>query len=178
MRAEYIYSQVGRLVRRYHTRNPLMLLSCLNVVVGHTDRYEKLKGYCFSSCRTYYVMISSRISDEEQRIVAAHELGHVLLHKAQLRMAPMRDSLIYNMTDQTEYEANLFAADLLIPDESVEELASDPDAGYFDMCSALYVTPDLMSFKLFSLTQRGHSYSLPQEPDSRFLSRPGRDSSS
>ena len=70
------------------------------------------------SCKTIYVMISSFLSEEEKMIVAAHELGHIILHRSQLKMAPMQDDTLYNMTDNTEYQANLFAADLLIePDE-------------------------------------------------------------
>lgn len=32
------------------------------------------------SCKTIYVMISSFLSEEEKMIVAAHELGHIILH--------------------------------------------------------------------------------------------------
>ena len=61
------------------------------------------------SCKTIYVMISSFLSEEEKMIVAAHELGHIILHRSQLKMAPMQDDTLYNMTDNTEYQANLFA---------------------------------------------------------------------
>ena len=67
-------------------------------------------------------MISSFLSEEEKMIVAAHELGHIILHRSQLKMAPMQDDTLYNMTDNTEYQANLFAADLLIEDEDIEEI--------------------------------------------------------
>ena len=65
-----------------------------------------VKGYCFMSCKTIYVMISSFLSEEEKMIVAAHELGHIILHRSQLKMAPMQDDTLYNMTDNTEYQAN------------------------------------------------------------------------
>ena len=74
------------------------------------------------SCKTIYVMINSFLSEEEKMIVAAHELGHIILHRSQLKMAPMQDDTLYNMTDNTEYQANLFAADLLIEDEDIEEI--------------------------------------------------------
>ena len=50
------------------------------------------------SCKTIYVMISSFLSEEEKMIVAAHELGHIILHRSQLKMAPMQDDTLYNMT--------------------------------------------------------------------------------
>ena len=108
------------------------------------------------SCQTIYVMFSSFLSEEEKRIVAAHELGHIILHRAQLKMAPMSDNRIYNMINETEYQANLFAADLLIEDEAV------------DFCSSLYATPELMSFKLYSLMKRGQKYNMPMDINQRF----------
>ena len=99
------------------------------------------------SCKTIYVMISSFLSEEEKMIVAAHELGHIILHRSQLKMAPMQDDTLYNMTDNTEYQANLFAADLLIEDEDIEEMVQNEDLDYFGLCSSLNATPELMSFK-------------------------------
>ena len=67
----------------------------------------------------------------------------------------MQDDTLYNMTDNTEYQANLFAADLLIEDEEIEDMVQNEDLDYFGLCSSLNATPELMSFKLYSLTKRG-----------------------
>ena len=166
----YIFQAVDKLIKKFKTRNPFELLDALNVVVQESDAYKDLKGYCFLSCKTVYVIISSFLSDEEKRIVAAHELGHVVLHKNQLQMAPMKDSVLYNMTDTTEYEANLFAADLLLPDEDIAKTSQNEDLNYFGLCSTLDTTPELMSFKLYSLIQRGnYQFNMPMTIDSKFL---------
>ena len=167
----YIYTKVEKLVKRFKTRDPFELLDCMNVVVGETSNYKKLKGYCFMSCQTIYVMISSFLSEEEQRIVAAHELGHIILHRSQLKMAPMKDDVLYNMMDSTEYEANLFAADLLLEDDDVAEMSKDEDLNYFGFCSRLNASPELMSFKLYSLMKRGQAYHMPMEIQSNFLAK-------
>ena len=122
------------------------------------------------SCQTIYVMLSSFLLEEEKRIVAAHELGHVILHRTQL-MAPMSDNRLYNMINETEYQANLFAADLLIEDQDVAELSKNEDLDYFSFCSSLYATPELMSFKLYSLMKRGQAYHMPMEINSGFLAK-------
>ena len=160
-----------KLAKRFKTRDPFQILEGLNVVVGETDRYEKLKGYCFMSCQTIYVMISSFLSEEEKRIVAAHELGHVVLHRAQLKLAPMKDEYLYNMKDNTEYQANLFAADLLLEDDEIDKMSKNEDLDYFGFCSSLYSSPELMSFKLYSLIQRGQAYHMPMELRSNFLAK-------
>lgn len=168
---DYIYRKVESLVRKFHTRDPIKILEALHVVVGESSSYNKLKGYCFMSCQTIYVMFSSFLSEEEKRIVAAHELGHVILHRAQLKMAPMSDNRIYNMINETEYQANLFAADLLIEDQAVEQLSKNEDLDYFSFCSSLYSTPELMSFKLYSLMKRGQKYNMPMDINSGFLAK-------
>ena len=37
----------------------------------------------------------------------------------------LQDDTLYNMTDNTEYQANLFAADLLIEDEEIEDMVQN-----------------------------------------------------
>ena len=123
------------------------------------------------SCQTTYVVINTFLAAPVKQIVAAHELAHVVLHRSQLKLAPMKDTVLYDMASQTEYEANLFAADLLLDDEEIHRLSQEEDIDYFNMCKTLYVTPDFMSFKLFSLIRRGYAYNIPQELDSRFLAK-------
>ena len=75
------------------------------------------------------------------------------------------------MINETEYQANLFAADLLIEDEAVEQLSKNEDLDYFSFCSSLYTTPELMSFKLYSLMKRGQKYNMPMDINSGFLAK-------
>ena len=75
----------------------------------------------------------------------------------------MQDDTLYNMTDNTEYQANLFAADLLIDDEEIKDIVQNEDLDYFGLCSSLNATPELMSFKLYSLTKRGQAYHTGQQ---------------
>ncbi len=123
------------------------------------------------SCQTIYVVINSFLPEEEKRVVAAHELGHIILHQSYLKMAPMKDDFLYNMKDNTEYQENLFAADLLLEDREIEAASHNPDLDYFGFCSSLYVSPELMSFKLYSLIKRGENYPMPMEIQSNFLGK-------
>lgn len=168
----YIFHAVEKLIKKHKTRDPFEILQHMGVIVFETDKYQKLKGYCFLSHRTLYVAINEYLSEEEKRIVAAHELGHIILHRSLLCMAPMKDSVLYNMTDKTEYEANLFASDLLLPDDDVFDITHKSDLDYFGLCSTLNTTPELMSFKLYSLIRRGNNeYQIPIGIDSKFLGK-------
>ena len=167
----YVEKQVERLAAKYKTRDPFELLDCVNAITFETDKYTRLKGYCFLSCRSTYVAVNTYLPKEEKRMVAAHELGHITLHKNLLKLAPMQDSVLYDMRTPCEYEANLFAANLLVCDSDVEQLAGEMD--YFDLCKTLSVSPELMSFKLYSLVQRGYRYNLPIGLNSKFLAKSG-----
>lgn len=171
MKNGYIYDETQKLIRKYKTRDPFKIMDEMHIIVGETSSFQKLKGFCFMSCKTIYVRISSFLSEEEKQIVAAHELGHIILHRSQLKMAPMKDDTLYNMQDNTEYQANLFAADLLLSDADIAEMAHNEDLDYFSLCSTLNSTPELMSFKLYSLTKRGQAYHMPMEIQSNFLAK-------
>ena len=109
------------------------------MIVIESDRFKSLKGFCFISCQTTYVVINTFLADAVKQIVAAHELAHIVLHRNQLKIAPMKDTVLYDMASQTEYEANLFAADLLLDDEEIHKLSQDEDMDYFNMCKSLYL---------------------------------------
>ena len=171
MKNGYIYDETQKLIRKYKTRDPFKIMDNMHVIVGESSSFQKLKGFCFMSCKTIYVQISSFLSEEEKQIVAAHELGHIILHRTQLKMAPMKDDTLYNMQDNTEYQANLFAADLLLSDADIADMAHNEDLDYFSLCSTLNSTPELMNFKLYSLTKRGQAYHMPMEIQSNFLAK-------
>ncbi|WP_288617636.1 ImmA/IrrE family metallo-endopeptidase [uncultured Eubacterium sp.] len=171
MKNGYIYDETQKLIRKYKTRDPFKIMDDMHIIVGETSSFQKLKGFCFMSCKTIYVQISSFLSEKEKQIVAAHELGHIILHRTQLKMAPMKDDTLYNMQDNTEYQANLFAADLLLSDADIADMAHNEDLDYFSLCSTLNSTPELMSFKLYSLTKRGQAYHMPMEIQSNFLAK-------
>ncbi|MEF9970856.1 MAG: ImmA/IrrE family metallo-endopeptidase [Oscillospiraceae bacterium] len=173
MQTDNIFGEVKKLQKKFNTRDPFELLDCLGVVQKTSFAYPKngLKGYCYFSKRSTFAVLNGNLSPEEIRIVAAHEAAHAVLHKDLLKLAPLRDFCLYDMKNRREYDANLFAADFLISDESVEELSANEEMDYFRMCAELCISPDLMAFKLFSMIRRGYNYRLPQGLNSGFLGK-------
>jgi Zn-dependent peptidase ImmA (M78 family) len=76
-------------------------------------------------------------------MVAAHELGHDRLHHHLARVSPLKDFMLYDMTSRTEYLANLFASELLISDDEVEECVSE-NMDYFGLCGTVALTRSLL----------------------------------
>ncbi len=167
----YVYHKAAGLIRRHGTRDPFELLSAMHVQIRFYYDLTNTKGFTRYLLRQYFVGINGNLSPYEQRIVAAHELGHIVLHAQELRTAPLFDTAVYDKRSSTEYEANLFAADLLLPDEKVTEAADSPRTDLEGLCLALGTTPGLMNFKLRSMHNRGIAVPLPFECDSRFLGK-------
>ena len=166
----YIYQEINKLVRRYGTRDPFELLDAMQVQVHVYYDLTATKGFTRYFLRRFFVGINGNLPEAEQRVVAAHELGHIALHAGELRTAPLFDTAVYDKRSSTEYEANLFAADLLVPDEEVLRAASEPDTDFPALCRALGAAPELMNFKVMSMRRRGLPVAAAEECDSLFLS--------
>jgi Zn-dependent peptidase ImmA (M78 family) len=87
-------------------------------------RYAPLKGMDGCIVRegnTAVITVNSAIEFEGQkRFVIAHELGHFFLHPNTRQIETVDKNQINNWTDKQEteeYEANLFAAELLMPSD-------------------------------------------------------------
>ncbi len=165
----YIYQKVGKLIRRHGTRDPFELLDAMHVQVRFYYDLTRTKGFTRCFLRQYFVGINGNLPAAEQRIVAAHELGHIVLHAQELKTAPLFDTAVYDKRSSTEYEANLFAADLLVRDEEVMKAADRRQEDLDSLCRAIGAAPGLMNFKLRSMRARGIEIPLPFECDSRFL---------
>ena len=73
------------------------------------------------------------------------------------------------MTRPAEYEANLFAAELLIDDRQLLELLNDGDKSFFGVARELYVPAELLDFKFRVLKQKGYRIEAPYIASADFL---------
>lgn len=69
-----------------------------------------------------------RIAGARRRWRLAHEIGHHVLHGAE----PLLRAGTWE-THELEYEADLFAAELLIPDPWIARAVKNQDPGHFDI---------------------------------------------
>ena len=106
------------LVRKYNTRNPFEIISNLNAIVIFYPLHG-VKGFYQYFQRNNLIYIDEALDDVEKNFVCAHELGHMLLH--QKINAIFMDSRTQLNTTKYEIEADRFAVDLLIPDETILE---------------------------------------------------------
>ena len=109
---------VNSLVRKHKTRDPFEIIENLNaIVVFHP--LQGVRGFYQYFQRNNIIYIDETLSEHEQRLVCAHELGHMLLHKKS--NAIFMDSRTQLNTTKYEIEADRFAMDLIMSDEEIEE---------------------------------------------------------
>lgn len=168
-----IFRETERLHHQYKTRDPFELLDAMNVVVDFTDKFPRdgLKGFCTVINRTRYVVINSHLCEDEQRVVAGHEAGHLVLHRNELQIGAFKDNDIYMSTSKKEREANFFSADFLISDSDVLDAMKSCEANFFTVARSLCIPEPFFAFKLYSMVERGYSMKMPVELNSTFLAR-------
>ena len=71
----------------------------------------------------------------------------------------MKDDVLYNMRDNTEYEANLFAADLILDDKEIADLSKNEDLNYLqniipDETALMFIPVQTICFALTAGKQK------------------------
>lgn len=156
-----------QLKRRYDTQNPFRIAEQLGIDVLCTDRLKRLKGMYRVIKRNRFIILNSKNSERMSRIVCAHELGHDQLHREFAGEQALQEFELYDMSSRREYEANIFAAGLLIDNDELLEMIGQ---GYDTMQIAAATETDinLVALRVNCLIQDGYRLRA-QEHDNRFL---------
>lgn len=111
-----IKQKANSLAKRYNSRNPFEIIKNLNVILVYYP-LKDVRGFYQFFQRNNIIYIDENLSENEQIMVCAHELGHMILHKNS--NALFMDTRTHFVTTKYENEANTFAAELLIPDSII-----------------------------------------------------------
>lgn len=136
-----IKQKANSLARKYNSRNPLEIIKNLNVILVYYP-LKDVRGFYQFFQRNNIIYIDGNLPENEQIVVCAHELGHMLLHKNS--NALFMDTRTHFVTTKYENEANTFAAELLIPDEIILE---NPDMTKRQIAHLAGYDEKIMNFK-------------------------------
>jgi len=103
---------VSKLIKKYKTNDPIELADCLHCTVILKELDPSVRGFYQYFQRNKIMYINNSLSEHEQKIVCAHELGHAILH-TKLNILFL-ESNTHFIKSRYEIEANTFAAELLI----------------------------------------------------------------
>ena len=127
---------------------------------------DELSGMIYVKEDTSIIGVNVLHHPNRQRFTIAHECGHLILHKAQIiqemhidKTFPMllRDSVSASGVNSMEIEANLFAAELLMPESlltkalSNESFDIDDESAIRALARSFRVSVSAMRFRIGNL---------------------------
>lgn len=144
---ENIKKVVLHYIKKFNTNNPYEIADNLNIIVQKGNLGSCLGCYIFLK-RHRCIFLNSSLDHVEQKIVMCHELGHAILH-VKTNCCFMANKTLLNVS-KIEREANIFAAELLMPDDIIKEYS---ERGYTleQIAEAQQVNKELVNLKFENL---------------------------
>ena len=159
------------MVKQTGTRNPMKIASEIGVMLRYSEELDKLLGLYTYRWKHRIILLNDKMEEIMARMVCAHELGHEALHRDIAKGEGLKEFVLFNMKDTTEYEANAFAAHLIIDDDDIYSMSKDK-YDVVQMAKMLNVNINLVLIKLQELNQLGYDFRVPCEADSFFFCKP------
>ena len=175
MKSLEIFKKANGLVRSYNTRDPFVIAEGLKILTIFEPDYRDLLGMYYVDGNNRFMFLNDHLEEEWYPLVVAHEIGHDRLHRQFAKKNGLREFVLFNLKNNLEYEANVFAAHLLLDNDEVFDLAVQ---GYdlAEMAGLLHTHINLLIIKLAEMARLGYNLRVPCEPDGRFLRKcKGRD---
>ncbi|MFD3156677.1 ImmA/IrrE family metallo-endopeptidase [Haloimpatiens sp. FM7330] len=99
----------------YETKDPLELCGCLNIKIMKSYLDDEIKGLFQKTPNGFEIIhLNTNLTEEEEKYICAHELGHALLHNDMSLQFFLDNKL--QVKNKYEIQADKFAAELLIED--------------------------------------------------------------
>ena len=160
---ETIRGAADRTINKQKTNDVFKICKALdiNIINYPIGKHETaVKGFYTVINRIKMITVNSDLPDEIQRVVIAHELGHSILRHRNNGICRFHEYTLFDDTDMLEYEANIFAAELMLSDEAVLEVLNS-DTSFFTAASVLKVPPEILDFKFRMLKRLGYKFADP-----------------
>ena len=162
MICDEIVKSVKKLKRRYREDNLFELCRNIGILLlpqPFGTQKGAIMGFFLEQRRIKTITYNSDLSDDLQRIIVGHELGHSVLH-ARSGVHAFHDVGLFDVSSRFEKEANLFAAEFLLDDDEVlETLAQGGD--FFSAAAILRVPMELLDFKFRIMKWKGYELTEP-----------------
>ena len=163
-----IVKKANKIMMQYGTRDPFEIANELGIELIPVD-FKKQKGAYKVILRNRFIFYKADLSPEMKKIVLLHEIGHDELHRNEAIVSGgFQEFNIFDMRkNRMEYEANVFASQISLPDDEFLELA---EQGYDTQQIAASLNSDinLVALKADTLISQGYRLR-PQEHTNTFL---------
>ena len=146
-----------RFMRESPPTDLLGLVASLGIRLKHEqmgDTAGKIKLVKTSGADPFYqITLNSNHSLNRQRFTLAHELAHFMKHRAHLEAGEIVDNALYRslLPDPMEWEANRYAAQLLMPLTAMQKLWREGLRSAGDFANRLGVSEQAAEIRLDQL---------------------------
>lgn len=158
----------ARVVRKTGSRNAGTIAKELNIHVVPCA-FSQQKGVYTVIERNRYIFLKDDLDPVMREIVLCHEIGHDQLHRKEAAQAGMLQEFnLFDMQNRVmEYEANVFAAEIMLPDDEIlEYIYRGMDIA--QIAQVMSSDINLVALKAAELNRRGYRFR-PQESKADFL---------
>ena len=137
-------------------------------MVSYTDEFKDLLGLYTYKWKHRIIILNSKLDEYMEQMVLAHEIGHDRRHRDLAKDSGLREFVLFNMKDNTEYEANAFASHLLLDDSEVLSYARQ-GLDVVQIAQTMGTNINLVLIKMQEMNKLGYNVRLPYGSDSNFL---------
>lgn len=153
-----IIQKANTLVKTCGTRDPHRIAKELGVEILYCP-FARQRGAYKVIMRNRFMFVKEDLHPVMEKIVLLHELGHDTLHRDEAtKVGGFKEFNIFNMWDsRMEYEANIFAAQISLPDDEILELI---EQGYDvqQIAKAMNSDINLVALKADDLIMQGYNF--------------------
>ena len=161
-----IYRKSTQLVQKSGTKNAVQLADELGIKLYY-ENYENMLGMYTYRWKHRFIFLNNNLEGSMLQMVLAHELGHDIFHR-NLASNGLKEFALFDIRSITEYEANAFAAHVLLKNEDVLSLAR---AGYdvAQIASSLNSHINLLLIKMQEMNKMGFDFNVPYRAEGDFF---------
>lgn len=157
---------VKDLIQKYQTRDVRELSEALGIKLYFREDFDRLLGMYAVIAKRRCVFLNANMSEIDTKMVLAHEIGHDILHRGEEE--DFAEFTLFRIKNEREYEANIFAAHLLLDDEAVLQLARE-GGDVFSIAQILEVDVNLLLIKLHEMKRNGEDLPYRELPPRDFM---------
>lgn len=110
---------VKSLIGKYKTNNPFEICRHKGIDIYYVP-LGSLDGLYTDNFRIKTIYINENLNTQQRKIVCSHELGHIALRHNENKLFLSNNTFF--VTNKYEIQADKFAAEILISNETLEEL--------------------------------------------------------
>lgn len=163
-----VTQKAASLIRRYHTRDPWKLAGELHITVQEHP-FKIQKGVYTIIKRNRFIFLKEDLDPVTKNLALLHEIGHDQLHRRHAAQKPFAELQLFSLSsDRMEYEANLFAAQISLPEDELLEYIY---MGYDDVqiARAMHSDSNLVAMRVAALCRKkDYPFRIPEHKTNVF----------